>query len=137
MSAYFEWDENKHGKGGKKIFDARNNQYYCENAFYTFISKNDNIPYDNRITKPLALREDRQDGTFGGHLVLYKSNSPNTIFIDEEGVEEIGKLDLTIYDGRDYSGGTFLVTIEMGGTFLNVTAFHRESNTSSSMEFEY
>jgi hypothetical protein len=46
-------------------------------------------------------------------------------------------LDLTIYDGRDYTGGTFLVTMEMGGTFLNVTAFHRESNTSSSMEFEY
>ena len=137
MSAYFEWDEEKHGKKGKKIFDASKNQYYCENAFYTFISKNDNIPYDNRITKPLALREDRQDGTFGGHLVLYKSNNPNTIFIDEEGVEEIGKLDITIYDGRDYTGGTFLVTMEMGGTFLNVTAFHRESNTSSSMEFEY
>ena len=137
MNAYFEWDEEKHGKKGKKIFDASKNQYYCENAFYTFISKNDNIPYDNRITKPLALREDRQDGTFGGHLVLFKSNNPNTIFIDEEGVEEIGKLDITIYDGIDYTGGTFLVTMEMGGTFLNVTAFHRESNTSSSMEFEY
>ena len=137
MNAYFEWDKDKHEKKGKKIFDASKNKYYCENAFYTFISKNDNIPYDNRITKPLTLREDRQDGTFGGHLVLYKSNNPNTIFIDEEGVEEVGKLDLTIYDGRDYTGGTFLVTMEMGGTFLNVTAFHRESNTSSSMEFEY
>ena len=137
MNAYFEWDEKKHGKKGKKGFDPITKKDVCENAFYSFISKNENIPYDNCITRPLALRFDRQDGTFGGHLVLYKSNNPNVIFIDEEGVEEIGKLDLTIYDGRDYTGGNFLVTIELGGTFLNVTAFHRESNTSSSMEFEY
>jgi len=137
MSAYFDWDEEKYGKKGKKIFDPIKKKYCCENTFLKFISKNDDIPYDNCITEELYLRKDTQDGTFGGHCVLFKSNNPNTMFIDEEGVEEIGNLDIIIYDGKDYTGDTFLVTFNLGGTFLNVTAFHSKSNTSSSMNFEY
>ena len=135
MKALFEWDEEKYGKKGKKYFDRRINKYCCENVFYTFISKNDDIPYDNCIEKPFALVQDIQDGTFGGHLILYKSNNPKTMFIDEEGVEEIGRLNLNV-DNGNYKDNSFLVTIEMGGTYLNVTAFHRESNTRSNMVFE-
>ena len=135
MKAYMDWDEKKYGKKGIKIFEEQKKKYVCENAFLTFISKNDDIPYDNKITKELALRLDTQDGTFGGHLVLYKSNNPKVTYIDEEGVEEIGILDLFVESGN-YLGNSFLVTIEMGGTYLNVTASHRESNTSGSMIFE-
>jgi len=135
MNAYMNWDEKIYGKKGIKIFDKQKNSYCCENAFLTFISKNDDIPYDNKITKQLALRLDTQDGTFGGHLVLYKSNKPKVTYIDEDGVEEVGKLDLFVESGN-YLGDNFEATIELGGTYLNVTASHRESNTKCSMEFE-
>ena len=135
MSAYMDWDEEKYGEKGKKVWDDRANKYCCENTFYTFISKNEDIPYDNCITRSFALMHDKQDGTFGGHLVLYKSNNPKIIYIDEEGVEEIGKMDLCVESGN-YKDKSFLATIEMGGTYLNVTAFHRESNTKSNMVFE-
>ena len=135
MNAYMNWDEKKYGKKGIKIFDTQKNNYCCENAFLTFISKNDDIPYDNKITKQLGLRWDKQDGSFGGHLVLYKSNKPEVTYIDEEGVEEVGKLDLFVESGN-YLGDNFEATIELGGTYLNVTASHRKSNTKCSMEFE-
>ena len=135
MNAWLDWDEKKYGEKGKKIYDDRENKYCCENAFYIFISKDDDIPYDNKITKHFALVQDRQDGTFGGHLVLYKSNKSKPLYIDEEGVEEIGKFDLCVESGN-YKNNIFFVTIEMGGTYLNVTAYHKESNTKCSMEFE-
>ena len=135
MSAYMDWDEEKYGEKGEKIWDDRANKYVCKNTFYTFISKNEDIPYDNCIARTFALMHDKQDGTFGGHLVLYKSNNPKVIYIDEEGVEEIGKMDLCVENGN-YKDKSFLATIELGGTYLNVTAFHRESNTKSNMVFE-
>ena len=135
INAYMIWDEKKFGKKVIKIFDTQKNSYCCENAFLTFISKNDDIPYDNKITKQLGLRWDKQDGSFGGHLVLYKSNKPEVTYIDEEGVEEVGKLDLFVESGN-YLGDNFEATIELGGTYLNVTASHRKSNTKCSMVFE-
>ena len=93
-------DEEKYGKKGKKIWDKRANKYCCENTFYTFISKNQDIPYDNYITRSFSLMQDIQDGTFGGHLVFFKSNNPKTIYINKEGVEEIGKMDLCVENGN-------------------------------------
>jgi hypothetical protein len=44
-------------------------------------------------------------------------------------------LDLFVESGN-YLGDNFEVIIELGGTYLNVTASHRKSNTKCSMVFE-
>ena len=134
INTYLGW-EDKYEKGGKKIFDKEYNGYVCENSFDTFISKGDDIPYNNRIIKPFTLR-DYGNNTYGSTIIIYKSPNPNTLFIDEEGVEEIGRFNLNV-SGGDYKGDIFLITLEIGGTFLNASAFHRNSNTRISMEFKY
>jgi len=135
MNGYMDWDEEKYGKKGKKIFDEDAQKYVCENTFYTFISKNEDLPYSKKVTRPFTLRKDKQDGTFGGQLIVYKSNNQKISYIDEEGVEEIGKMFITVENGN-YKDKSFWATIELGGTFLNVIASHEESKTKCYMTFE-
>jgi hypothetical protein len=135
INSYLRWSEEFNGKG-KKIF-IDNYGYVCENAFYCFISKGDDISYKKSETKKFQL-EDCGGGVYCCKLDIYKSSKRKTLFIDEEGVEKIGKFDFTINYG-DYindENDFFLVTFELGGTFLNVTASHPKSNTIKSMEFE-
>ena len=137
MSAYLDWDS-KYENGGEKYFDSEFNKYVCKNSFYNFISKDNDIPYDNRLIKPLSLRN-YNNKRYGGTLIIYKSTKSNPLFIDEECVEEIGRFELEIDDGNEYSGedGIFYVSMELGGTFLNATAYHNKSNTKVNMEFKY
>ena len=137
MSAYLDWDS-KYENGGEKYFDPELNKYVCKNSFYNFISKDNDIPYDNRLIKPLLLRN-YNNKRYGGTLIIYKSTKSNPLFIDEECVEEIGRFELDIDDGNEYSGedGIFYVSMELGGTFLNATAYHNKSNTKVNMEFKY
>lgn len=137
MSAYLDWNS-KYEDGGEKYYDEEFNKYVCKNAFYNFISKNDDIPYDNCLIKPLRIRR-LDDNKFGGKLIIYKSSKIHPLFIDEDSVEEIGSFYLSIEDGEKYKGDDeiFYVTMEMGGTFLNATAYHKASNTRVNMEFKY
>ena len=136
MNAYFDWDEKKHGKNGIKEYDEDAKKYICKNAFFTFISKDEDIPNDNSISRKVLLRKDKQDGTFGGHVIIYKSKNKKVEYIDEKGVEQIGTLDIIIFNGKNYEGDSFDVNVELGGTHINVTAFHPDSHTSSNAVFE-
>ena len=138
MSAYLDWDS-KFEDGGEKYYDQEFNKYVCKNAFYNFISKNDDIPYDNCLIKPLRLRKSGDGSTYGGQLIIYRSPKVDTLFIDEDSVEEMGRFELSIEDGVMYKGEDeiFYVTMEMGGTYLNATAYHKPSNTRVNMEFKY
>ena len=137
MSAYLDWNS-KYEDGGEKYYDEEFNKYVCKNAFYNFISKNDDIPYDNSLIKPFRLRRS-EDDSYGGHLIIYRSPKIDPLFIDEDSVEEIGRFNLSIEDGEIYKGDDeiFYVTMEMGGTYLNATAYHKPSNTRVNMEFKY
>ena len=138
MSAYLDWDS-KFEDGGEKYYDQEFNKYVCKNAFYNFISKNDDIPYDNCLIKPLRLRKSEDGSSYGGQLIIYRSPKVDTLFIDEDSVEEMGRFELSIEDGVMYKGEDeiFYVTMEMGGTYLNATAYHKPSNTRVNMEFKY
>ena len=135
INAYLDWDD-KYLDGGIKTYDEKKNIYRCQNGFYNYISKNDDIPYDNCITRPLKMVE-TYDGNLGGAIILYKSEKTNPKFIDEEGVEMIGTMELKVDKSKANVDEIFFVTIEIGGTFLNVSAFHKESNTRVNMEFKY
>ena len=129
------WDS-KFNKGGIKYYDEIDGVYRCKNGFYNFISKNDDIPYDNCLIRPLKLNK-IDDNYLGGGLFFYKTYKYNPLFIDEEGVEELGKFELKVPIDKGEKGQIFFITMEMGGTFLNVSAFHKESNTRVNMEFKY
>ena len=58
------------------------------------------ITFDNNVTKPMLLR-DYGDNKYGGELIIYKSTKPDTLFIDECCVDEIGRFSLFIDDGND------------------------------------
>ena len=129
------WREEFNGKGRKIFIEGYGDA--CENAFDCFISKDDDIPYNKRIVKPFKL-QDCGNGVYGCQLVIYKSYKREVLVIDEEGVEEIGKFNFTI-NNEDYKNDEddfFLVTFELGGTFLNVIASHAKSQTIRSMELK-
>ena len=136
MCAYLDWKD-EFQKGGIKLYNEEFNNYICKNAFYNFISKNDDIPYDNCITKPFNLIK-YDNNAYGRLLIIYKSEKEKVLFIDEDNVEEIGRFNFVVNDGKEYKQDEriFFVTMELGGTFLNVIAYHKNSNTRVNMEFK-
>ena len=139
MCAYLDWKD-EFENGGIKYYDEEYEKYECQNAFYNFISKNDDIPYDSHITKPFRLRK-YDNNKYGGLLIIYKSEKEKVLFVDEESVNEIGRFNFEVNDEREYEynddNRIFFVTIELGGTFLNITAYHKNSNTKENMSFKY
>jgi hypothetical protein len=137
ICAYLDW-EKKFENGGKRGFDSEFNKYACTNGFYCFINKNDDIPFDNEVTKPMLLR-DFGDNKYGGELLVYKSTKSNTLFIDEEGVDEIGKFKLLIDDGNKYEMNEriFQIKMQFGGTCLNAIVEHKNSSTTEKFKFTY
>ena len=71
--------------------------------------------------------------------MIYKSTKPDTLFIDEECVDEIGRFSLYIDDGNEYGVNEriFEVKMEFGGTFLNAVVEHKNSGTIKKLEFNY
>ena len=137
MSAYLDWDD-KFLNGGEKYYDSEFDKYVCKNSFYRFINKNEDIPFDNKVTKPMLLRN-YGDYRYGGELIIYKSTKPDTLFIDEECVDEIGRFNLYIDDGNEYgiNERIFEVKMEFGCTFLNAVVEHKNSGTIKKLEFNY
>ena len=90
MCAYLDWKD-EFQNGGIKFYYKEFNNYVCKNAFYNFISKNDDIPYDNRIIKPFNLIK-YDNNTYGGFLIIYKSEKEKVLFKDEDNVKEIEDL---------------------------------------------
>ena len=85
------------------------------------------------------LLRDYGDNKYGGELIIYKSTNPDTLFIDEYGVVEIGRFSLIIDDGNEYEMNerTFEITMEFGGTSLNFIVEHKYSGTKKGFEFTY
>ena len=131
MHAYLDWDD-KYNNGGNKIYDINMDCYRCENAFYHFISMNDDIPFENYVSKPLRVMKSN-DELSGGDIRIFKSTKENPLFIDEEGVELIGEFKFEIKG--NYEGTIFYVSIYFGGTFIRAIATHNESNTKTEMEY--
>lgn len=137
MNGYLDWDS-KFEHGGNRYYDSEFNKYVCKNAFYGFIKKDDDIPNDNKVTKPMLLRE-YGINKYGGELIIYKSTNPDTLFIDEDCIDEIGRFSLFIDNGNKYAvkERTFEITMEFGGTFLNAIVEHKNSGTRKKLEFTY
>jgi len=71
--------------------------------------------------------------------MIYKSTKPDTLFIDEEYIDEIGRFNLYIDDGNEYGVNEriFEMKMEFGGTFLDAVIEHKNIDTIKKLEFNY
>jgi hypothetical protein len=116
------WNEELHSKNGKKYYNEIDNTWRCSDCFSIFIKINESIQIGKEIIKKYGLNDPRC-----GTIHFYKTLKPNPIFINEEGIEEIGKLRLDA--GKDFPPGErqFTITMRIGGTFIDVKAKHLKS----------
>ena len=122
-----DWDDKKHSGKGEKFFFEEFNTYLCKNCFEKFIEINQDLKYEESISKKSYINK--------GHkkiiMEFYKTRKVNPIFIFEEGITKIGEciLDIDkIYE--NLKDRTIKTTMKFGGTFIDVTAIHLTSGKS-------
>ena len=121
------WDDKNHSGKGEKFFDEDMKEWYCNNCFSKFIEINQNLKYEETISKEYFIFKNQKNV----EINFYKSKKINPIFIFEEDVIKIGECLLDI--GKTYENlkdRTLKVTMKFGGTFIDVTAIHLKSGKS-------
>ena len=113
------WDDKKHSEKGTKYFDNEENEYFCLDCFSKFIEINQNIKLGEKITRKFNMKGKRYCT-----ISLYKTIKPSPTFIFEEGVIFIGKCKLDAGKEYEINNRDIEITMEFGGTFIEVNAFH-------------
>ena len=127
------WDEEKHSKKGKKVFSEDANKWLCEDCFDKFIEINQNLKYEETITRSCFMAGPRYCT-----IHFYKTNKPNPTFIFEEGMIHIGKCKLDVgKEYNNYSDREVQVTMKFGGTFIDASAIHLKSGTLAKTKLIY
>ena len=120
-----DWINDYEGKG-KKI--KINGNFYCENLFSKFITKNQRIPFNQVIKNsyfmdcPTII------------IDLYKSNKDNPTLIDEKDdqgnliVDKFGEIILDVKDEYDPNKKEVIVEMKFGGTFISISAKYVKNN---------
>ena len=107
---------------GTKYFNNEKNKYFCEDCFSKFIEINQNIKLGEKIMKKFKMKGKRYCT-----INLYKTIKPSPTFISEEGVIFIGKCKLDAGKEYEINNRKIEITMEFGGTFIEVNAFHIKS----------
>ena len=125
------WDENKHSKLGKKVYDDDSVER-CENCFSKFIQVKQKLELNEEITRTYHMVGPRICD-----LKFFQTLKPNPTFTFEKGVEKMGEC--TLDAGRDYPKGErkFTVTMKFGGTFINVKGKHEKSGKEIKTSFVF
>ena len=126
------WDESIHSKGGKKVFDEVNNVWRCEDCFDIFYKINQNLRLGQEITNNYEMAGPRYF-----KLRIYKTIKTNPIFVNEEGIEEMGKWRLDAKTDYPPKQRDFTVTMRVGGTFIDVKAKHIKSGNKINLKLEF
>ena len=128
----FLWDEKLHSDNGKKYYDEVNKVYRCRDCFSIFIKINQTIELGQEIIKNYILLKPRYCS-----MKFFKTLKSNPIFVYEEGIEEIGQMELDA--GKDYppKERDFIVTMRIGGTFIDVKAKHLKSGNSIKTKLDF
>lgn len=118
------WNEKKHSKFGKKVFDELQKTWRCENCFDKFIEINQKLKLNQEVTRTYYMVGPRYC-----NLKFYKTLNPKPVFTFDNGVEKIGKCKIDA--GKDYpqelKERELKVTMKFGGTCIDVKAIHVKS----------
>lgn len=113
-----DWINEYEGKG-KKI--KQNDNFYCDNLFSKFITKNENIPYDKVIKNYYYM------GCPTIIIYLYFTQLDNATFIDQKGekgnliVFKFGELILDVNEHYAPKNKEVIIEMKFGGTFYQFT----------------
>ena len=126
------WNEELHSKNGKKYYCKIDNTWRCKDCFSIFIRINESIQIGQEIIKKYIFMEPRYFTIY-----FYKTLKSNPIFINEEGIEEIGKLSFDA--GKDFPPRErkFTITMRIGGTFIDVKVKHLKSGTTIKTKLDF
>ena len=126
------WNEELHSKNGKKYYSKADNTWRCENCFGIFIKVNESIQIGQEIIKKFLFNNPKSC-----IIYFYKTLKSNPIFINEEGIEEIGKLRLDAVKDFPPLERDLTITMRVGGTFIDVKAKHLKSGTTIKIQFDF
>ena len=122
------WNDKIHSGKGKKYLNEEENRWYCQDCFEEFIKINQNLRYEEEISRSSFLKTKNQKIVT---LEFYKTKKVNPIFVFEEGVIKIGECTLDLGRGYENNEDREVITImKFGGTFINVTSIHLKSGKS-------
>ena len=126
------WDDEKHSKMGRKVFDKVNNRWDCEDCFSKFIEINQKIKIDQEITNTYTMTGPRYC-----KMEFFQTLNPNPYYTFEKGIEKIGEC--TLDAGKDYPPDERLIklTMKFGGTFIDVKAIHVKSGAEIKTLLEF
>ena len=126
------WDEELHSKNGKKFYSKEKDVWGCSNCFLLFIKVNQTIKLGQEIIKEAHFNLPSY-----GEMNFYKTLKNNPIFFDEKGIEKIGKLRLDA--GKDYplDERDCIITMRIGGTFIDVKAKHLKSGKTIRTKLDF
>ena len=122
------WNDKIHSGKGKKYLNEEENRWYCPHCFAKFIKINQNLRYEEEISRSCFLKTKNQKILT---LEFYKTKKVNPIFVFEEGVIKIGEYTLDLGRGYENKEDREVETImKFGGTFIDVTSIHLKSRKS-------
>ena len=116
------WNEEKHAKNGRKVYDKVNDKWDCADCFSKFIEIKEKLELNQEITKSYIMTMPRYC-----RMSFYQTLKRNPDYINELGVDKIGECILDA--GKDYPPGQRIikVTMKFGGTCIDVKAKHEKS----------
>jgi hypothetical protein len=116
------WDEEKHGKNGKKYFDKDCNVWRCKKCFSKFIEKGQSLFFGQEIKKDFIMLGPRTVT-----LEIYKTDKLNPTFVYENGIEKIGECILDTGKEHPIGERDLVESMKFGGTYLDYQAIHLKS----------
>ena len=128
------WNEDKHSKMGKKVFNYEINKWECKNCFSKFITINQNLKLNDVISHSYKL--------IGNKTCLFKfyktKNSDIPIFTFEKGIELIGECVLDVgKENNNPDENELLVELKFGGTFIDVKAKNLKNGKNIRAKFNF
>ena len=132
MNANDYWKEELHSGKGEKFYDEDNNVYRCRDCFSKFITINENLELGQEITQNYVFSKSRIC-----EMNFYKTFKPNPIFVNEEGIEEIGQLRFEADEDYPIGERDNTVTMRIGGTFIDVKCRHTKSGKAIKTQLDF
>ena len=117
------WEDKYEGKGIKEYSELYQN-YFCENLFSKFITRNEYIEFDS------IIKNDYDATGSNPSIILYKTLKENCTFIDEKDengkliIEEFGSFDFDIGEDFDKDDRRIIIEMKLGGTYIDVCAIY-------------
>jgi molecular chaperone DnaK (HSP70) len=109
---------------GKRVERADKNKVNCEDRFEVLVRAGEVVPVGHKLTRrynPLANKQTNLK------LPFYATRKMNPRYTDEEGVENIGMIEISLPDTREGVNRVVEVTLHFGETEIQISA--KDMNT--------